>query len=540
MSEKETKKEVKKGTKENINKETKQGKEQNKGDKVVTKYDLKMQRREEEKAKAKRDRLVSNIMGVVIVAALFCLVISFPIRSYLAVNATYAKVNGEKVSRLEFDYNYNVSLNDYLNQYGAYMSMFGMDLSGDLSTQMFSDELTFQDFFTQMAIENISNNKALLAEAKAGGFTYDTAEDYADFEQRLKDAASEAGMTVKDFVRDNYGTYATLSRISDFVKESLYLSAYYDSVMDSKMPSNEEAESYYNENKNDFDSVDYRLLTVEAQLSEAPTEEETAAAMAEAKKEADEAVKTVSTEGDLNENVTGTYAPYLLEDWLFDSSRKAGDTTVIENTSSHSYYVVAFEDRYLDDTPTVNLRAVVTADGNAQSILEEWQGGEATEESFADICDKYNDPSVISTTGGFMENVQPSMMTEEIGTWISDSARKAGDVTAISSEEDGYSYVLYYIGESDPWWLVSAKNTLLSTAMEAYMEEITADISVEDPKGNLKYLHVSEEGTDDGTGSDTAGDSGVPEDTDAAGNSEAPESSGAAEASGGAGSSGAQ
>ena len=139
-----------------------------------------------------------------------------------------------------------------------------------------------------------------------------------------------------------------------------------------------------------------------------------------------------------------------------------------------------------------------------------------------------------------MENVQPSMMTEEIGTWISDSARKAGDVTAISSEDDGYSYVLYYIGESDPWWLVSAKNTLLSTAMEAYMEEITADISVEDPKGNLKYLHVSEEDTDDGTGSDTAGDSGVSEDTDAAGNSEAPESSGAAEASDGAGSSGAQ
>lgn len=528
MSEKGTKKDIKEGTKENIKKEVKQEKAQNEKEKIVTKYDLKMQRREEEKAKAKRDRLVGNIMGVVIVAALFCLVVSFPIRSYLAVNETYAKVNGEKISRLEFDYNYNVSLNDYLNQYGSYMSMFGMDLSGDLSTQMFSDELTFQDFFTQMAIENISNNKALLAEAEAAGFTYDTTADYADFEQRLKDAASEAGMTVKDFVRDNYGTFATMSRISDFVKESLYLSAYYDSVMDSKMPSDEEAQSYYNENKNDFDSVDYRLLTVEAQLSEAPTEEETAAAMAEAKKEADEAVKTVATEGELNENVTGTYVPYLLEDWLFDSSRKAGDTTVIENTSGHSYYVVAFEDRYLDDTPTVNIRAIVTADGNAETILEEWQEGEATEESFADICDKYNDPSVVSNVGGFMENVQPSAMTEDIEAWLSDSTRKAGDVTAIVPEGDGYSYVLYYISESDPWWLVSAKNTLLGTAMEAYMEEITADITVEDPKGNLKYLYVSGDDADGETDPDTADDSNMSEGSDAADNSEAPEGSDAA------------
>jgi len=523
MSEKETKKDIKTGTKENRKKEQKPA--QDKSEKVVTKYDLKVQRREEAKAKAKRDRLIGNIMGVVIVAALFCLVISFPIRSYLAVNETYAKVNGEKVSRLEFDYNYNVSINDYLNQYGAYMSMLGMDLSGDLSTQMFSEELTFQDFFTQMAIENISNNKALLAEAEAAGFTYDTAEDYADFEQRLKDAAAEAGMTVKDFVRNNYGTFATMSRISDFVKESLYLSAYYDTVTDSKMPSNEEAESYYNENRNDFDSVDYRLLTVAAELSEAPTEEETAAAMAEAKKEADAAVKTVAAEGDLNENMTGSHVPYLLKDWLFDSSRKAGDTTVIENTSAHSYYVVAFEDRYLDDAPTVNIRAVVTADGNAQAILEEWQEGEATEESFADICNKYNDPSVVSAVGGLMENVQPSVMTEEIEAWISDSARKTGDTTVISPEDDQYSYVLYYIAESDPWWLVSAKNTLLSTAMEEYMEEITANISVEDPKGNLKYLHVSEDDTESEAGSDAAGGSDAPEGSDTAGGSDAPEGS---------------
>lgn len=532
MSEKETKKENatnKKDTKE----------------KVVTKYDLKVQRREEAKAKAKRDRLVGNIVGIVIVAALFCLVVSFPLRSYLAVNETYAIVNGDKVSRVEFDYNYNVSLNNYMNQYGSYMSMLGMDLSGDLSTQMYSDTLTFQDFFTQMAIENIVNNKALREKAEAEGFTYDTGADYADFEERLKSAASEAGVTEKDFIRSNYGTFATLSRISEFVRESMYLSAYYDSVMDAKMPSNEEAESYYHENADEYDSVDYRLLTVEAELSEAPTEEETTAAMAEAKKKAEEALKTVAAEGELNENITSTYAPYLLRDWLFDSSRKAGDTTVIENTSANSYYVVAFENRYLDESPTVNIRAILTTE-DAQAILAEWQGGEATEESFAELCDSYNDPSLVSSTGGLMENIQPGRMSEDMEAWLSDSARREGDTVALSPEGDGYSYVLYYLGEGDPWWMVSAKNTLLGTAMEIYMEEITADISIEDPKENLKYLYVPENetdsdgSTDSGTGPDAAGGSEAPQGSDAAAGTDADAATNAAGSSEAAGSSSAQ
>lgn len=535
MSGKETKKDAKV-----VEKKDNASEKQDTKEKVVTKYDLKMQRREEAKARAKRDRLIGNITGIVIVAALFCLVVSFPIRNYLAVNETYVKVNGDKVTRVEFDYNYNVALNNYLNQYGSYLSMFGMNLSGDLSNQMYSDELTFFDFFSQLAIENISNDKALLADAKAAGFTYDTDAEYADFEQRLKDAASEAGVTVKDFVRDSYGAYATLSRISGFVKEAIYLSAYYDSVMDAKMPSNEGAESYYNENRNEYDSVDYRLLTVEAQLSEAPTEEETAAAMTEAKKEADAAAKTVATEGELNENMTSAYVPYLLEDWLFDSSRKAGDTTVIENTSANSYYVVAFEDRYLDETPTVNIRAVITADGDGQAILDEWNGGEATEESFAEICDKYNNSSLVSTTGGLMENIQPGMMTGDMAAWLSDSARKAGDTIALSEEDSGYSYVLYYLSEDDPWWMVSAKNTLLGTVMEEYMEEITADVSVEDPKRNLKYLYVSENDTDSETGSDEVNNSESAEGSETTGNSEAADNTDTTGSSDSAESSGAQ
>ena len=61
-----------------------------KQEKILTRYDLKMQRRAEEKKRAEKEKRMSTITGVVIVVALACLVASFPIRTYLtAVSYTH-------------------------------------------------------------------------------------------------------------------------------------------------------------------------------------------------------------------------------------------------------------------------------------------------------------------------------------------------------------------------------------------------------------------------------------------------------------------
>ena len=141
-----------------------------KQEKILTRYDLKMQRRAEEKKRAEKEKRMSTITGVVIVVALACLVASFPIRTYLTVNGTFVEVAGEKISRVEFDYNYNMIKNNYIAQNGYYMSMFGVNLNGDLSAQMYSDTMTWKDFFEQMTMESIINNKALGDQAKAEGY----------------------------------------------------------------------------------------------------------------------------------------------------------------------------------------------------------------------------------------------------------------------------------------------------------------------------------------------------------------------------------
>lgn len=497
-------------------------------EKVVTKYDLKMQKRAEEKARAKKEKQVSLITSILIVAALVCFMASFPIRSYLTVHGTYVKVAGENISRLEFDYNYNMALNNYMNQYGTYLSYMGLDLTGDLSTQMYSDSLTFKDFFEKMAVENIIQTKALKAEAKAAGFTYDATKDYEDYLNYVSQAAEAAGMTEKQFVQENFGAYATTSRLKPIVMENLESSAYYDSVSDEKMPSDEDAENYYAENKDSYDSIDYRMTVINAELPTEPTdladktedttttdnttgststdsttgtdtttyepsEAEIAYAMEQAKAEADTALKSIAKDGELKENAKRTSLASVTREWLFDESRKVGDTTVIEDETNNRYYVLAFEKRYLDETPTVDVRAVILSndgDVSADSVLEEWKSGAATEDSFAELADKYNTASTTTSEGGLFEALSVSNVSDELKDWMTDSSRVQGDTAVIAPEGESYTYVVYFIGTNEAEWMKSIKNTLLTDIMADYLEEITANYSVEDSRNNLNYLKV--------------------------------------------------
>ena len=504
------------------NKEQKEQTEQ----KVMTKYDRKVQKRKEEKEKEKKEERISTAVGIVFLVALVCLVASFPIRTYLATHETYVVINGEKVNKVEFDYVYNTSKNNYITQYGSYLSYFGLDTSKDLSTQMYSDTLTWQDYFEQNAVESLKQNKALMAEAKAAGFTYDTTDEYNTFKETIKTSAAAAGVSDKEYVRSIYGSYATMGRIEEYVKNDMVMNAYYQKLQEDNAPSDDEIQSYYEENKATYDSVDYRLTTIEADLPTEPTEladpvEETAAdttgttdgtaatdttqdtayqpsdaeiakAMEDAKVLADDAEQTVAKDGEAHENEKKTSVNYMISDWLFDDARKAGDTTVITNDNSHCYYVVAFEKRYLDETPSADVRVIIpTEDKTGEEILEEWKNGAATEDSFAELCKKYTQDTSAVENGGLFEQVTKTGMTEELSNWIFDSSRQAGDTVAITASDT--TYVLYYIGQDQPEWKINIKNTLVSDTMSQHMQDITADVTVEDPKGKLNYLKVQAE-----------------------------------------------
>lgn len=485
-------------------------------EKVLTRYDLKMQRRKEQKKKEELEKRIGSVVGILILVGLVCLVISFPIRSWLTVHGTYVVVDGEKVSRVEFDYNYYTVLNSYVNQNSYLLSLFGLNLDGDLSAQMYSDTMSWQDYFEEMAVDNLTSGIAMRRAMEASGFTYDESKDYDDFVEALRQAASESGMSYNDYIRECFGPYATLDRVEKYIRENMKVSAYFDEVADSKTPGDGEIQAYYAENKNSYDLVDYHMLTVDAELPTEPTEladpvEETGdeaaaegeesvyepsqaeidAAMELAKAEADELEKTVAAEGEVYTGMSQSSASYLLTDWLFDSARTKGDTTVIEDSYSHCYYAVSFDDRYINPAVTVNVRAVLTVDGNGQAILDEWKSGDATEDSFAALADQYNDSSlVLAEEGGLFEGLRTGSMSEELSDWLNDGTRAYGDTAVITPENEGITYVFYYLSVGDPEWKVAIREILLNDIMNEYVSGLTDGMKIEDPHHNLNYLEI--------------------------------------------------
>ena len=490
---------------------------QEKQEKVLTRYDLKMQRRQEEKRREQRNKRIASVVGILLLVGLVCFVASFPIRSWLTVHGTYIVVADENVSRVEFDYNYNTVRNNYITQ-NSWLAYFGLDLTGDLSNQMYSDTLTWKDYFEELAVENLLSGKAVERDMKAAGFTYDESEDYEEFVSALQLVASGSGMTLDAYIKDFYGPYATLSRVEKLIRQDLIISAYYEQLADSKTPSDQEIQNYYVENRDSYDCVDYHVLTVDAELPTEPTEladpvEETDsdaeagaeedgteavyepsqaeidAAMALAKAEAEELLDTVAADGDEYTNMSQDDTNYLLIDWLYDSERKKGDTTVIEDANNNRYFVVSFDDRYINPSISVNVRAVLTEDGNGQDILDEWAAGEATEESFAALADQYNAP-MSTEEGGLFEELVPSGLSEELFDWLADESRSHGDTAVITPEGSTITYVFYYISAGDPEWKLSIKNILLTEIMNEYINGLKEGLEVKDPHNNLNYLKI--------------------------------------------------
>ncbi|MBQ8116654.1 MAG: hypothetical protein IJ147_01105 [Lachnospiraceae bacterium] len=499
-------------------------------ERVITKYDLKVERRKIAKEQEKKDKRRTTAIVAVIVVAILAWIASYPVLHYIHRTESWVKVNGDDVTREEFDYYYNNSVNNFLGTYGAYASYFGLDANADFAEQSYSDTLTWKDYFEQMAVDSIKTYKGIQADAAAAGFVHDTASEVQEFKSALKDNAKEMGVSTREYLKARYGEYATLNDITKYVANNAYIAAYMEQKNEEFKPSDEQIQEYYSENKASYDCVDYYYQAFNAAITaEDPTEEQIKAAMEQASADANAALATITQTGNLMVNESQSQISYHYADWLFDESRKAGDQTVIEDTDGNAYYVLSFVKRYLNEEPTANAYVIITGDNNGQDILDEWNAGEASVERFQELVKKYD---TTGATDGYYENTVPGSMEGEVEEWLSDPARQNGDVALITPENAEVSYVMYYAGAGEPAWKASIINTLSSQKANEYSEQVAEGITVEDAKGHLNYLKAeaesagqTEEVQESGE-TETTGETGTTGETEATGETGAGEQTG--------------
>ena len=459
---------------------------QEQSDKVVTRYDRRMEKRKKEEEKERRSWKRFKIVSIVILAAVavsivFSIGTSFYNR-YTVLNQTYFQVGDHDITRLEYNYYFNNVYSNYLSMYGSYVSMMGLDTTVDLDEQTYpgNENMTWKDYFDQSAVEQIQQIKAMADEARENGFEYDSSEDMASYETEIAAQAESASVSESEYYTLMYGDYATPSRIETFVEENLLASAYYNHLVEENQPADDEITAYYEENKNSYDTVTYRSFYFEVDTS---TGEETGS------EETTAAETTTAAEETTVEETTLDTAEETAEETTAEETTAAEEETETETASEEETGMTDEEIAAAMDELKVQ----------ADEMAARLEAGE----DFEDLCVEYASEDQKENYGG----EEDGSLTEEgsyfgapsvAADWLFDESRQEGDITVLESESLNRYYVVQFISRQNDEETTneSIGNLLASQVVSEYVTEIAQEYTVTDVAGDLHYLTVPEESTE--------------------------------------------
>ena len=458
------------------------------------------EKRRREEQKDHRSMAIYTVVAVVVVVAAVALMVWNS--GLLQRNLTALDVNGTKYTAADVQYYYSSVYSEQAQQY-----LFN---SAQPVKKQVYDETTGQswyDHLMDLAVESLTDSTALAAQARSEGFTL-TAESQTQLDSFLSQLNTAwIGQTTsrEALIRANYGPYMTYDRLAELVGQKLLASDYAQAKLDAIDHPDADYQAYYKEHADELDTVTYTYFLFRASLpatdadgnSIERTDEETAAQMEDAKTEqkalAEELKSKLESGADpealaeeykdrlysssLSAHSTGSglsYYPY--GEWLLDSARKASDVDLFERdyTSSYNYYVIVYEGRTLVQETAYDVRHILIQAGDgsnptqaeydeaetkAQSVLDEWKAGEATEASFAALASANSDDSSSAQNGGLISNITSSSGdVEAFRDWALDPARKAGDVGLVKTEYGWH--LMYYVSTNEPVWRQTALNAL--------------------------------------------------------------------------------
>ena len=498
--------------------------------------DPKVIREAEEKAAAKKSKIIYGIIAAVfVIVAVASWVISSGV---LERNAKAISIDGEEFTAAEMSYYYNAAYNNVANsQYGSYM---GLNTSAPLDSQVVNEtakmflgleteeEMTWHEYFLDAAKDNMVQIGRLYDAAIDAGEDPNDAHVIEEIDATVEligQYASQSGMSTKEYLRAVYGKNMTVDLFRQIVSK-IHVASHFESEYVASLTYDEAAmEKYYSEHKSDFDVAAYESLhfggtpevkeDAEGNAIEATDEEKAAAKQAAA--DAAAAILARVNNGESLEEIakeypdasytnteTGTNTGSDLANWVFDAARVDGDTTVISGDPTST--VVIFHSVGRQEYNTIDVRHILVqvnttgldteaetyeadkqalwdeAKAEAEQILADWKAGEATEESFGEMAAELSDDGA---DHGLYENVYKGQMVEAFEDWCFDSARAVGD-TGIVETPYGY-HVMYFVGQNAPYWQTLVENAMVNEDYAAWIDGLTADAEVVELSG-IKHV----------------------------------------------------
>ena len=419
--------------------------------------------------------------------------------------------------------------NDFISYYASY---YGFDTSKSSKVQYYDEDngITWYDQFIDTAKSNVKQLLVLCEAAKKDGLSLDD-NDKKNIEtniENMRAAADNAGLGFDDYISTTFGAGLTEKDVRENLEQTTLAQKYYQKVYNSFEYTDEEYEKSYEENKESYQYVDFLTftfgygtvdssdssVTVDEQQKEVAKNAANELAKSKTEEEFTEYIRdylnknrdyvNLSSEESHTEEEYKTAIESQIESakvtkyayeatteagkWLFDSGRNANDTYVFEGTSSYNV-VMILKTPYRDESINKNVRHILfTADTygsdanakkKADEVYEEWQKGEADEESFGKLATIYNadSDSGSAANGGLYKDVYQGQMVTELNDWVFAPERKEGD-TGIVKTTYGY-HIMYYVGDSMPAWKSSVDSVLRRTAYNDAYSEVEKTVTIE-------------------------------------------------------------
>lgn len=363
-----------------------------------------------EQKEAKKVKIYSIAFVVVLVAlVVFAAVISVnravEARGVHEKNTVAATIGSHELSNAELSYYYIDYVNNYVNTYGSYLSLFGLDTSKTLDQQVYSTETgeTWADFFISQAAATAQSTLSLADAAEAEGFALpeDQQTQIDLLSTNLDSYAKIYGYKDADaFLKAQYGNGSSKADYLAYYSRNLLASAYQTAHQDALSYTNDQIREADSQDPAKYSSYSYAQYHVPTSkfLTGGTTDEngtttytaaERDAAMVAAKaaiapllKAADlDELNTAISEMSINEGTEASATVYTdqarsgintyLADWITDESRQEGDITSIEVPSTvtdengedletvSAYYVVMYTGKNDNETDLINVRHIL-------------------------------------------------------------------------------------------------------------------------------------------------------------------------------------
>jgi len=499
---------------------------------------------------------------VVVMALILVIAITVGVRQTISSHGVMEKktvaltVGDNEITNAQLNYFYIDSVNNFLNSYGSYASLFGLDTGKPLNEQFVDEEngVTWADDFLNSAMDTAKTAYTLAGAANEAGFTL-TAEEETLLEYNVVNIDSYAALygyaDGDSYLKAMYGNGATMDSYLEYLKLTALADAYYQNYGESLTYEEADLKAKDAENPGAYNSYSFNSYylaaskfrtggtTAEDGTTTYSAEENAAAAAAaeevantliaeEIKTSADldaaiaalEVNKDTTASSTANTDILAGSISTIYADWVTDSSRKAGDKTVIASTTTDAegnetvsgYYVLLFGNSTGNEFALANVRHIlvsfehdhseseehdhstasytdaekVAAKASAQEILAQWNAGDKTEESFAALATEKSTDTGSAANGGLYEEVYPGQMVAAFNDWCFDESRKAGD-TGIVETEYGY-HVMYYVGDADITYRdYMIENELRSADVSSWYDSLMESTTV--TEGSTKYIN---------------------------------------------------